>query len=336
MQDKVDPVSAASAALFAAGVSRTRRMAVLQLFGLLLDHADVSGRVHPREVLVAFGISPEGAMFDLALLETVGAVHPDLDRADGAWFIPGYEHHHAVAMPTGAGLEVLARFMNDPAAGLESAAGQPAGTRANVRPWLATAGVAAAVALVLGVLGAVILGRDAGTLRLATEVLTPGTPSPAPSGVDAPSDTTIGAPQGSGPGASPSAPSSSAATRPPPQGTTTTPVAPPCPSGGPVVQVQRVTVMPTAGLAPAWKVVVTGDVINQATAPVVVEVIDVVVDVWGAPVRTTVPGNTRAMAPGGRQFWRAEVPGGTLPPLAPSATGAVSAWSWAQPVSGCA
>src|SRR6266508_2573282 len=83
-----DPIGAASARLFAAGVAGRDRLLALRFLGILLVQADASGRVHgdPDDLVglgILQGMQPAEVEHSRRWLEAVGV----LERDPAGWFI---------------------------------------------------------------------------------------------------------------------------------------------------------------------------------------------------------------------------------------------------------
>lgn len=122
-----DPVGDASARLLAAGVERRERLATLEFFGLLLDHATADGRVRLDPAMLAgeFDVDPGAATSHMARLASVGSI-----RRDGAgWVIPSYRDYRPSGLRAADAMALIAEALGRPPADAPVAAGELARRR---------------------------------------------------------------------------------------------------------------------------------------------------------------------------------------------------------------
>ncbi|MCU1448752.1 MAG: hypothetical protein JWP02_922 [Acidimicrobiales bacterium] len=358
-----DPISAASARLFGAGIDRRQRLVALRFLGLLVAQADRHGRVlcDPDDLVglgILNGLSPEEVNRSRLSLEAVGV----LDREPSGWFIQDFSPVGDEVPPAEA-MDAIARVLARPAEADERVPAVPlvpvpaepavALTPFDAEPpprhsftrWMAApVGIAAAALVIALALGArlplPVPGRTvthtSENVERASTATDGGASSTSPS-ASSPASRSTG-PGTSAPSLQPSGTSTLGGT-----GPTATVV---CPSGTVVATVEHVdqqvdSSVPTsarisAGIPPIVHTTVSGVVRNMSPAAAVVPPFPVDVtfsDGSGsvATVTASALSSGATVAPGASLPWEIRVDN---PPKTPIATGAKAdgpTWRWEDP-----
>ena len=362
-----DPIGAASARLFAAGVERQQRLLCLRFLGILLAAADDEGHVHtdPDDLAglgLLHGLSAEEVNRSRVLLETFGV----LEREPTGWSI---QHFAEIAdeVPPADALAAISRVLAKPvgAEGSEAAPAPPpapvsAGdTEPTVIPletararrvnrWTAPVGAAAAAAVVPV------------ALLVSGQMRVPLTSTPASNsnqnaigtGVGAiPQSTEPGATPSSGPGTSTSgrsvastSPSADVAPSSAPPLGTSSPTQGVCPMANVSATVDRMTqqlgssigTTVSASVPQIVQTSVNGSVHNNSAAPVVVNPFPVTVtftDPSGktaSTVTATALSGPATIAQGASLAWTVTVQNPKQTPVPTKADAGQPTWHWAD------
>ena len=339
-----DPITVASARMYARGISGPDRMAALKLLGVLLDHAQHDGSVtFDADVLaaeLAAGINEAHRYY--RWLESTGV----LSREADGWRIEGYTPALSRVDNTAA-MDVLAKHLDrerrpapaaadaNPASGGVPARPSPvvvpidAGRRRLALPALAGVAAAAAIVWVVALVNtaagptatqvaieqplAQAATRQPGTIMLAAP-----TPVAKGSAGARAQDSDAGAAVGAARPATPGALASCAATK-------------------PRLRVDRVDVVSAdqaeGELRSGWVVLVSGTLQNAGAAPVEVRSFDIDV-IIGEDTLTTSGLQAPVMLPAGTASpWTTILYAGRDQPSAPKAQPALRDWSHTGPAS---
>jgi hypothetical protein len=348
-----DPISSASARLYAAGIDRRQRLATLRFLGILLANADEEGRIHcDPDDLVGLGLLndmlPEEVTRSRLSLEAVDAI----ERDPTGWlirdFTPVGEEVPPAEVMAAIG-RVLAKPATDAAPAPDTA---PAGDVVPLEPvrarrarrWLAApaVGAAAVVVVALMVSGEVNLplpGRPVSNARQAAT----GAPGTVSSTVPGASQASPSAPPPrAGSTASSSgaqAPTSAAAAA----GSPSAPAV--CPAGGVVATVEHMaqhvdSSVPAssfrASLPPVVRTSVSGVVRNTSSAAVVAAPFPVDVNftdpagTTSQVVTATALAGPTTIGAGGSVPWTVTVENPQSAPVPGTANAHTPTWRWAD------
>lgn len=354
-----DPISVASARLYARKVPASERMAILKLLGVLMDHADARGQVaFDADVLSAeleAGLNESHRYY--RVLESVGVVA----RRDDGWRILGFRPSTTSVDHAGA-LDVLARHLererdaNTPRVTASPTASRPspapvrpvvvpieAGRRRVALPALAGVAAAAVVAWMFALVNTTVgptatqvaveqplakaASRQPGTIMLAAPAPLTGKAAAAAAAGQAASD---GDPATAGGRTQEAAAAGS-------------PIAASCAPGRPRLRIDKVEVVSAdqaqaasgSDVQPGWLVLVTGTLENVGGSAIEVRSFDVEVE-SGDDVFTTKGVEAPVLLPAATKSpWTTILYAGRTQPSDPRAHADLGDWAPSASPSGC-
>lgn len=354
-----DPISVASARLYARNVPAPERMAILKLLGVLIDHADARGQVaFDADVLSAeleAGINESHRYY--RVLESVGVVA----RRDDGWRILGFRPSTTSVDHAGA-LDVLARHLdrereaNTPRVTASPTASRPtpspvrpvvvpieAGRRRVALPALAGVAAAAVVAWMFALVNTTV-GPTATQVAVEQPLAKAASRQPGTIMLAAPAPLTgkaaAAAASGQAASGSSSAATGSAAQNVSPGGST---VAASCAPGRARLRIDKVEVVSAdqaqtasgSEVQPGWLILVTGTLENIGGTPIEVRSFDVEVE-SGDDMFTTSGVEAPVLLPAATKSpWTTVLYVGRTEPSDPRAHADLGDWSPSASPSGC-